>query len=147
MKQKLLSAVIVLALMLVPAGIVVGTAQAACGSATTAKGQVEQGIGQTGSDCTGDPVNNAVAAAVNILSTIVGIAAIIMILVSAFKYITSNGDSAKISSAKTTLIYALVGLAIAGLAETLVHLVLVQSTQATLPTCKSDPSLKPPACR
>jgi hypothetical protein len=70
-----------------------------------------------------------------------------MILVSAFKYITSNGDATKIGSAKTTLIYALVGLAIAALAQALVHFVLSESTSATLPACPPDHSIKPPACQ
>jgi uncharacterized membrane protein YuzA (DUF378 family) len=114
----------------------------------SSQNQVLTGVGSDACNSNGvNGDNGVISTVVNILSIVVGVAAIIMILVSAFKYITSNGDSAKIGSAKTTLIYALVGLAIAGLAEAIVHLVLVQSTQATLPTCKSDPSLKPPACQ
>src|ERR1700761_5115795 len=55
-------------------------------------------------------VNQAIAAVVNILSTIIGIAAVIMIIVGGFRYITSNGDSGKISSARSTIVYALVGV-------------------------------------
>jgi hypothetical protein len=77
---------------------------------------------------------------VNILSIIIGAAAIIMIMVSGFKYITSGGDSSKIGSAKSSLIYALIGIAIAGLAQILVQFVLDQSANGP-PTCKSDPSI------
>ena len=47
-----------------------------------------------------------------------------MIVYSGYNYITSGGDSGKVSSAKTTLIYALVGLLIAALAQIIVHFVI-----------------------
>jgi hypothetical protein len=98
----------------------------ACGSATGSPAdQVLQGVSQSGSvDCTGTGVTNIVQAVVTILSYIVGIASIIMILLAGFKYVTAGGDSNKVSSAKSTLIYALVGLVIAALAQFLVHAVL-----------------------
>ena len=40
------------------------------------------------------------------------------------RYITAQGDSSQISSAKNTLLYALVGLVIAALAQVIVHFVL-----------------------
>ena len=46
-----------------------------------------------------------------------------MIIISGFKYVTAGGDSAKVGSAKNTLIYALVGLVIAALAQFIVHFV------------------------
>lgn len=96
-----------------------------CGAGdSTPKGQILQGAGQSGADCTGTGVNKAVQAAVNVLSLVVGVAAVIMIIISGFKYVTSGGDSNGISSAKNTLVYALVGLAIAATAQTLVHFVL-----------------------
>ncbi len=61
---------------------------------------------------------------VNILSVIVGIVAVIMIIVGGFRYITSGGDSGNVSSAKNTLIYAIVGLIIVALAQFIVHFVL-----------------------
>ena len=53
-----------------------------------------------------------------------GIAPIIMIFVAGFKYMTSGGDANKVGSAKTTLIYAIIGLALAALAQLLVKTVL-----------------------
>lgn len=61
---------------------------------------------------------------VNILSLIVGIVAVIMIIFGGFRYITSGGDSGNVSSAKNTLIYAIVGLVIVALAQFIVHFVL-----------------------
>lgn len=100
------------------------TAATTCGGDTTPQGQVLEGIGQTGNDCTGATVNNVPSTVVTILSIIAGIAAVIMIIISGFKYITSGGDSNGVAAAKNTLVYALVGLAVAALAQVLVHFVL-----------------------
>jgi len=91
--------------------------------------EVCAGIGLTGSDCkdkaTADNgVKGLGSTIVNILSLIVGIAAVIMIIIGGLKYVTSNGDSNSISSAKNTLLYALIGLFVAAIAQLLVHFVL-----------------------
>ena len=52
---------------------------------------------------------------VNVFSVIVGTAAIIMIIYGGFRYITSGGSSERIGSAKTTLIYAIIGLVVVAL--------------------------------
>lgn len=88
------------------------------------------GIGgsTSGTTCTasgGSPsVQNIITTIVNVFSYIIGIVAVIMVMVAGFKYITSNGDSGAISSAKNTLIYAIVGLAIVALAQFIVNYVL-----------------------
>lgn len=97
---------------------------ASCGDSGSPKGQVLQGIGQTGSNCDDSGVQNAVNAAVQVLSIVAGMAAVIAIILSGFKYITSGGDSSKVSSAKSALIYALVGFVVAALAQVLVNFVL-----------------------
>lgn len=69
-------------------------------------------------------LNNLIAAIVNIISVIVGIIAVVMIIIGGAKFITSGGDSGKVSSAKSTVIYALVGLVIVALAQFIVRFVL-----------------------
>jgi len=66
---------------------------------------------------------------VNIFSIIVGIAAVIMIVYAGFRYVTSGGDSGRVTSAKNALIYALIGIAVAALAQILVKFVLFQSNK------------------
>lgn len=68
--------------------------------------------------------NNIITKVVNIFSIVVGIVAVIMIIVGGFKYITSGGESNNVSSAKNTILFALVGLIIVGLAQFIVHFVL-----------------------
>lgn len=100
-------------------------AYAVCGQGDkTPKGQVLIGAGQTGTECEGQQVTDTVKAVVEILSIVVGIAAVIMIIISGLKYVTSGGDSGSIASAKNTLIYAIIGLAVAASAQLFVRFVL-----------------------
>lgn len=93
-----------------------------------AKDQVCQGIqGQTGGTCSAAgsrALNNALRAVLNILSFVAGIAAVIMIIFAGLKYITSGGDSSSISNAKSSLIYAIVGLIVVAMAQFIVRFVL-----------------------
>lgn len=88
-----------------------------------------------GTDCTEDleggttRVNTLITTAINIFSIIVGIIAVIMIIVGGFKYITSGGDSGNITSAKNTIIYAVIGLVVVALAQFLVQFVLDKATE------------------
>lgn len=69
-------------------------------------------------------VSTLVKSIINILSVVVGVVGVIFVVISGFKYVTSGGDSGSVSSAKSTLIYALVGLVIAASAQVLVRFVL-----------------------
>jgi cytochrome bd-type quinol oxidase subunit 2 len=69
-------------------------------------------------------VNSTISLALNIFSAIVGIIAVVMIIVGGVKYITSQGESANITSAKNTILYALVGLVVVALAQVIVRFVL-----------------------
>lgn len=120
---------------------------AACGSSTAAQ-QVSQGIDETSNaSCDSSGVQNAISEAVNILSLVAGAAAIIAIIFSGFKYITSGGDTGKVANAKNTLIYAVIGIAVAILAQVIVNVTINASQQALLPDCKTRHDLHPPDCR
>ena len=60
----------------------------------------------------------------NIVDYAVGVGSIIMVVVGSIRYIISNGDSNKITSAKSTIIYALVGVAVAAIARVLIYFVI-----------------------
>jgi len=68
-------------------------------------------------------VGSLVNTIINIISWIVGIAAILMVIVGGFRYVVSGGDSTATSSARNTILYALVGLAVAVIAQILIHFV------------------------
>ncbi|MFF5228692.1 helix-turn-helix domain-containing protein [Dactylosporangium sp. NPDC000521] len=74
------------------------------------------------SDLTGP--NATIAAIVDVLSFIVGALAVVMIIVGGIRYVTSGGDASSVASAKSIIIYAIVGLLIALMAHAIVQLVL-----------------------
>ena len=102
--------------------------------AQTAQQQACQAInGNTG--CTspaGSPdISSIIKTVINILSIVVGVAAIIMIIIGGLRYVTSGGDASSTASAKNTIIYALVGLVVAVFAQFLVRYVLFSTTHLT----------------
>jgi hypothetical protein len=137
MKSLLLSCMVLCSLLIPVAGLQ-ATAAAAC-SGSGAKEDVLHGIGETGSDCSTSGVNDTVSTAVEVLSVVAGIAGVIMVIAAGFRYITSGGDSGKVSTAKNALIYALVGLAIAALAQFLVHFVI--NTASGAQPCPTDSTI------
>jgi len=66
---------------------------------------------------------------INIISVIVGVVAVIMIIFGGFRYITSGGDSTKVTNAKNTILYGLIGLIIVAVAQVLVKFVLNQVSE------------------
>lgn len=81
-------------------------------------------------NCTdgGTKIEGVLKTVLNLLSAIVGIVAVIMIIIGGFKYITSSGDPSNIQSAKNTIMYAIVGIVIAALAQVIVRFVLKKAT-------------------
>ena len=55
---------------------------------------------------------------------IVGIIAVIMLIIGGIKYVVSGGDSKKVTDAKNTVLYAIIGLVIAFLAFAIVNFVI-----------------------
>jgi hypothetical protein len=90
---------------------------------TGANLQTTAGAGCTNSSST-TTLDNILTTVVQIFSLVVGVVAVIMIIIGGLKYITSGGDSGNISSAKNTIIYAIIGLIIVALAQVIVHFVL-----------------------
>ena len=84
--------------------------------------------GSSSTDCTnGNPqgsFTDFITKIVNIFSIVVGAVSVIMIIVGGFRYIISGGDSGNVSSAKNTIMYAIIGLIIVLLAQIIVNFVL-----------------------
>lgn len=96
----------------------------AAGDACTAVGSDQSCATPSG----GVSINKVIKVIINILSAVVGVVAVIMLIVGGFKYITSGGDSNKVSGAKNTIIYAIIGIAIVALAQFIVQFVLNKVT-------------------
>jgi hypothetical protein len=113
--------------------------QAVCDSIGSGADCVDTGAGG------GTQVDSVISTAVTVLTAVVGVIAVIMIVVSGYKYITSAGDSSKLTSAKNTLVYAIIGLVIVALAQTITRFVLSTSTgnNKSAVTCKA-PKVRDP---
>lgn len=72
----------------------------------------------------GNKLNDLITDIINVFSVIVGIVAVVMLIFGGFRYVTSGGDSGKITSAKNTIVYAIVGLVIVALSQAVVQFVL-----------------------
>ncbi len=59
-----------------------------------------------------------------LISIVAGIIAVVTIIIAGFQYITSGGDATGVGKAKTALSYSVIGLAVAALAQFLVHFVI-----------------------
>lgn len=93
--------------------------------------QVVCNNGGSGSNvCAGsgaDPIageGGAIISITSILALIAGIISVIFLVYGGIKYITSGGDSSGVSSAKSTIVAALIGIVIAALARPLITFVI-----------------------
>ena len=93
------------------------------------QGACENGGGES-TACQGtteDPIagpNGAIVAVTSILALIAGVVSVIFLVIGGMKYVTSNGDSSAVSSAKNTIIAALIGLVVAALARPIIVFVV-----------------------
>lgn len=60
----------------------------------------------------------------NVLLFIIGAISVIMLIIGGIRYTVSNGDSAAVTSAKNTILYAVIGIVVAILAYALVNFVI-----------------------
>ena len=144
MKRYIITALMLLTMAVSPASLLFGSAAADCGTPSDSKSQVLQGIGETDpTKCDDSGVSNIFATVVNVLSFLIGGVAILAIMAGGFKYITSGGEAQKVGNAKNTILYALVGLGVAAVAQFLVHFVLFQTNQSVNPDPKPPAAAKP----
>jgi hypothetical protein len=101
------------------------------GASGAAKSAVCEGINQGGGACAddGSGITNVIKMIIQILSLVAGVAAVVMIIIGGLRYITSGGDSSKVSSAKSAIMYAIIGLVVVALAQIIVRFVLQESTK------------------
>lgn len=81
---------------------------------------------QTCDSKAGDTINRLITQILNLISFVAGIAAVVMIIVAGVKFITSQGESANIASARNTILYAIIGLVVVGLSQFIVRFVLTK---------------------
>lgn len=131
MKQRLKS-IILAAVMFCSGGLMLAPAVVHADFKSDACQGVNTIDGSTGG-CSGNAdktIGKIVKQVVRILSIVVGFVAVIMMIVGGLKMITAGGDSGAVASARSTIIYALVGLIIVAVAQVLVHYVIFNTSKA-----------------
>lgn len=76
---------------------------------------------------TGNPIygpEGVIALAVNILSVIIGVAAVIVIIIAGIQYMLSTGDPTKVNNSKNAILYAIVGLIVAAVSQVIVKFII-----------------------
>ncbi len=120
--------------ILAVSGMAFATLAPATVSAQSSQASICEGSGGTpgtnkdgGFTCTKDgekKLGARIEDIVNVLLFVLGAIAVIVIVIGGIKYATSDGDSGKVTSAKNTILYAVVGLVVAILAYAIVNFVL-----------------------
>jgi hypothetical protein len=127
--KKILQVILIALALLAPVSGLAGVgAVASADSLAGPVGEVCQGVnGSAATTCAdgGVDLSKILKIVLDILSIVAGVLAVVMVIVSGMKYITSSGEAQAISSAKKTLTYAIVGIVIVAVAQTLVRFVLV----------------------
>ncbi len=132
-KMKSLIAGVFLLLVLATPALAPAVASAAGCPTTTGTGSISENV-SGGVSCT-DPnaaptvsaterVTGIAQQVIRIFSYVVGIISVIMVIVGGFQYVTSGGDSGKVTTAKNTIMYALIGIVIVALSQIMVNFVL-----------------------
>ena len=94
------------------------------------QGGINQASGGTSEAQQKTNLDDTITTIVNVLSTVTGVIAVIMIIIAGYRYITSGGASDKVTSAKNTILYAIIGLVVVALAQVIVRFVLNKATSA-----------------
>jgi len=91
--------------------------------ATSAQGKGQSGCLFSGESCPdgGTPIFQTIT---NVLLFIVGAISVIMLIIGGIRYTVSGGDSTAVTSAKNTILYAVIGIIVSLLAFAVVNFVI-----------------------
>lgn len=123
MKQRIKSFAIMLGLIL---GISSAMLPAPAGAINVFNGACKGNNNAEVCKAKSDSINPLVQTIINTLLFAVGIIAVIMIIIGGIRYVSSNGDSSQITSAKNTIMYSVIGLIVSLMAFAIVSFVVGQ---------------------
>lgn len=124
LQRKLTTLIFAAAVAVGAAGLVVPVSYAECSSAQDCVRSGVDGVGSTGSSATS--VSGIIQTVVNVMLFLLGAVCVVMIVIGGIRYATSQGDQSGVSSAKNTILYAVVGLVVAVAAYAIVNFVVEQ---------------------
>lgn len=107
-------------------------AYASAFNSTNASKQACSGINgnETAGNCAapGRTLSSVIKDILYLISAIAGIVAVVMVLISGYKFMTAAGDAGKVASARGTLTYAIIGLIVVAFAQFIVQFVMSEVT-------------------
>ena len=92
--------------------------------ATTANEQAQNGVNSINPEGKSASLTDMIKIILTAVFTVIGMVAVVMIIIGGVNYATSQGDPAKATKAKNTIMYAVIGLVITLLAIAIVNFVL-----------------------
>ena len=125
-KKKIYSTLIVVAVAITSTLIITNTTVLADSTRDDACKGVNYATGGEAGDCTGTGINDVggwVYTVINWALIVIGIICVVFIIIGAVKFMTSGGEPDKVKSGKNTIMYAVIGLVIAILANVIVQIV------------------------
>ena len=128
-KLLLLAPFLVLALGFAPA-LVLADCAAPSTSAEAISCGTNNAAGVPQNTDAGKSLDSTITNVINLMSVVVGVAAVVMIIVGGLRYIISAGKDESVKTAKNTILYAIIGLVIVALAQIIVQFVLDKTTQS-----------------
>jgi hypothetical protein len=89
--------------------------------------QIQGGVNDVDPEAGGGPtLSDQIEIVVNILLFLLGAVAVVMIVIGGIRFATANGDQSAVTSARNTILYAVIGLVVAIMAYAIVNFVLDQ---------------------
>lgn len=98
------------------------TAEPAYAATSNPGGQYIDNIKPTGTPS--GSLTDLIKKVINVVLGVVGIIAVVMMIIGGISFITSQGDAGKVTKARNTILYGVVGLIVALLAFAIVNFVL-----------------------
>jgi hypothetical protein len=106
-------------------GLSLATPTYAAGINCTGQECINAGVGATSDNQGSSPdLNTVFKTVVNVLLYVIGAISVVMLIFGGIRYTISGGDSSRVTAAKNTIMYALIGLVVAFLAYAIVNWVL-----------------------
>lgn len=112
------------ALLLVPIFALAFTALPVTSVYADTTTQVKEGVNRIGGTDNTTNLTDLVGIIINVILFIAGAVAVVMIIIGGIKYIISNGNDTMVTSAKHTIMYAVIGLIIVLLAFAIVNFII-----------------------
>ncbi|HSX41094.1 MAG TPA: pilin [Candidatus Saccharimonadales bacterium] len=111
--KSIFSKIALIASALIPLPVLAAPTSAQC-----------QGANAVGATCNGDALTGALGNVIDAIFFIAGTVAVIVLIIGGVGYMASTGDPTRITKAKNTILYAIVGLIVVILARAIVAFVV-----------------------